>query len=162
MKKFRNPKETKKLGVRIAQLRVAAGYNIADIADMTGFSYQTISNIEKGVEATVSYIIEIAKAINVHPKELFDIKFEKQPRFKLSPQRKEKNRFKQSIDDLLENSDFFNTPQFVRDVLKELNFKASSKAESVIVSTALTRMVTDGRLKFNLVGRQKQYYKRKK
>ncbi|WP_276484749.1 helix-turn-helix domain-containing protein [Paraflavitalea pollutisoli] len=162
MKKFHNEKETKKVGAKIEQLRRAAGYNIADISDMTGFSYQALSRIEKGAETTVSYIIEIAKAIGVAPKDLFDVKFDKQPRYKLSPQRKEKLKPTQLLEELFESSDFFITPRFVRDVTAYFKEANNIELTSGSVSLALSRMVKKGLLKYNLVGRQKQFSKRKK
>lgn len=139
------------------QLRKAAGYSIADIADMTGFTYQTISRIEKTGEGSVTYIIEIAKAIGVPPKDIFDVKFGDKPRFSLSPNRKEKVNATMLIEDLYDNTDFFNSPRYVRDVLQYFYEKRKLKLNSVAISAVLGKMVKNKSLKFQVNGRQKMY-----
>lgn len=60
------------LGNRIKELRLISEFSIEDIASMTGFARQTITSVENGGSTDSSHLIEIAKAIGVHPKELFN------------------------------------------------------------------------------------------
>lgn len=160
MKKFRNKKITKQIGAKIQELREFAGLSITDVADMTGFSYPTISAIEKGEEVTASYLVEIAKAIGVHPMEALNIPVVIKPRFPLSPQKKERNRVTQKITKLYEATDFFNTPKFVRDVTQYFYDESKIKVSSDSVSIVLKRFVDLGKLTYKKVGRQNQYYKK--
>lgn len=150
-------KATKQIGENIRELRKLKGFEIEDIADMTGFPSATIRNIEKGNECTISYLIAIALALGVHPKELLDIKIKIKPLFPLSAKRKEKSRLTFRINKLLE-TDFFKIPRFVRDVClylaEEYNFKASSDAVSVI----LIRLKSQKKLLAKKEGRQNKYY----
>lgn len=160
MAKFHNPIDTKKVGRKITQLRTSAGFSISDIAEKTEFAYQTISNIEAGEETTLSYLIEIAKAIGVHPEEFFNgIKFSKQTRSKLNPKRKEKERITLRLQELSKHTDYFKVPRYVRDVVSYFKENFKQAPSSITVSVVLNRFVKDGVLKYNLVGRQKKYYK---
>jgi transcriptional regulator with XRE-family HTH domain len=162
VKKFRNKKITKQIGAKLRELREIADLSITDVADMTGFSYPTISAIEKGEEVTASYLVEIAKAIGVHPMEALNIPVIIKPRFPLSPQKKERNRVTQKITKLYEETDFFNTPKFVRDVVKYYYDESKIKVSSDSVSIVLKRFIDLGKLTYQKVGRQNQYYKNRK
>lgn len=157
MKKFRNKTITKQIGSRIKKLREGAGLSIPDIADMTGFSYPTISAIEKGQEVTASYLVEIAFAIGVHPKEIFDVDFVIKPRYKLSAKRKEKTRLTSRINDLLQ-SNFFSSPKFVKDVLTVLVNEYKTKTTASSISVILLRLVEQGALLKKKQGRQNLYF----
>lgn len=84
MAKYRNVYDTMLVGKRISELRKEKGFTLEDIAEMTRFSYSSLHAIEKGRDTGTSYLIEIAKAIGVHPQELFNVKMVIRPRFKLS------------------------------------------------------------------------------
>lgn len=129
---------------------------------MTGFKKQTIENIEKGEESTLSYLVEIAKAIGVHPKELLEVDFTIRPRFKLGPQRAEKNKLTERIKKLYSDTNFFQASRFVRDVEAHLKEVYKIKNSSAQISLILTRMEKEGLLKSKIVGRQKEYSKNTK
>ena len=162
MKKYRNKIETVKIGKRIQHFREVAELSISDVADMTGFTYPTIASIEGGEESTISYIIEICKAIGVHPSELFNMPFSLKPRNKLSPQKAERIFLTQRITALNKDSDFFDTPRFVRDVLLYLNDEFEIKANSTSVAVVLKRLADSGKLKIKKSGRQNLYQRRKR
>jgi transcriptional regulator with XRE-family HTH domain len=133
-----------------------------DVADMTGFTQSLLSAIENGAETGISHLIEIAKAIGVHPRELLDIPIEIKPRFALSPQRKERNRLTYTITRLCDESDFFDTGRFVRDVVDYLNIEANFKPNAVSVAVVLKRLADSGKLNFTTKGRQRQYFRKRK
>jgi transcriptional regulator with XRE-family HTH domain len=162
VKRFRNTKATKEIGTRIKDIRNQAGFSLDDVADMTGFTQSLLSAIENGAETGISHLIEIAKAIGVHPKDLLDIQIDIKPRFTLSPKRKERNRLTYSITKLCDETDFFETARFTRDVVEHLRIESKIKANAVSVAVILKRLTDSGILKFNTIGRQKQYFKKKK
>jgi transcriptional regulator with XRE-family HTH domain len=62
---------------RILEIRKQKGIVQEDLVDRTGFNLKQIGNIERGISNTsVSNIAAIARALGVHPKELFDFDFE--------------------------------------------------------------------------------------
>lgn len=162
MKPFRNKKVTSKIGARIRDFRNKAGLSLGDVADMTGFTQSSLSGIENGSETGISHLVEIAKAIGIHPKELFDFPIEIKPRFSLSPKRKERNKLTFNITSLCEETDFFNKPRFVREVVDQLRSDSKAKINPISVAVVLKRLHESGKLKYNLVGRQRQYYKKLK
>jgi transcriptional regulator with XRE-family HTH domain len=162
VKRYHNKKETSKIGAKIRDLRNKAGFSLDDVADMTGFTQSLLSAVENGSETGISHLIEIAKAIGVHPKEVLDLPMEIKPRFPLSPKRKERNRLTFRITELCNDTDFFETPRFVRDIVEQLRDDSKGKISSASVAVIMKRLNEAGKLKYNTVGRQKQYYKKRK
>lgn len=160
MANYHNKKETKKVGLRIQSLRLSKELTIEDVASMTGFDRKTIKSVEAGNNADTSHLIEIAKAIGVHPKELFDVPMEIKPRYKLSPRRLANNKLTNQVTKLALESNFFDKPKFVKDVLAYLFEEFNLKAESVHVSVILKRISDGGQLKFTKVGRSNYYSRR--
>ncbi len=162
MGNYQNKKDLKKIGKQVAALRAATEFSIEDIAFMTGFTRKTIVAIENGSNTDISHIIEIAKAIGVHPAEIFNLEFEIKPRFKLSPQRLNSTLLTKRIRKLAIETDFFISPKQVSDVLTYLLEEYKIKAQSTNTSVVLKRLVTEGKLSFQKSGRNNVYTKRKK
>lgn len=162
MAKFYNRKETKKIGSRIRELREAKELSIEDVSSLTGFARNTLNAIENGSNTDTTHLIEIAKAIGVHPMELFNVEIEIKSRYKLSPQRLARNLLTLRINKLGSETNFFDTPKFVSEVIQHLFEEFKIKADSIHTSVVLKRMVADGKLKFTKVGRQNQYGIKKK
>jgi transcriptional regulator with XRE-family HTH domain len=81
-KQYRNQAFIEKINKRIAEIREQKGIVQEDIVDRTGFTQKQVWSILSGVNNTsVSSIEAISKALEIHPKELFDFDFEiiKQP-----------------------------------------------------------------------------------
>jgi transcriptional regulator with XRE-family HTH domain len=81
-KQYRNQVFIEKINKRIAEIREQKGIVQEDIVDRTGFTQKQVWSILSGVNNTsVSSIEAISKALEIHPKELFDFDFEiiKQP-----------------------------------------------------------------------------------
>lgn len=164
MKKYHNTKETKKVGKQIRKLREEKNLSIGDIAQMTGFAHSTISSIENGGESDTSHLVEIAKAIGEHPMEMFNVSIDLKPRFKLDPNRQDRNLFTSRIRKIYEETDFFDTPKFVSEVVEYLKETYSIKAESsrTSISTVLKRLCKDNMLKYSKVGRRNLYVRKRR
>ena len=156
MARYHNTKEVLKIGEQITKLRESKNFSVEDIAAMTGFSRSTISRVEKGNESNTTHLIEIAKAIGVHPKEVFNVDFEIKPRFKLSGKRKEQQKLTMRIRTLI-SSGFFRSPKSVSDVSAVLKESSNIKANGVHLSGILRRFSSEGRLKYAKIGRKNVY-----
>lgn len=74
---YRDQDFIKKICQKIIEIRDKKGIVQEDLVDRTGFGIKQIGNIERGVSNTsVSNIAAIARALEVHPKELLDFDFE--------------------------------------------------------------------------------------
>lgn len=160
MSLYHNKKVTTKIGLRLKEQREAYKWEVEDIAEMTGFSANTVRAIENGRECNISYLIEIAFAIGIHPKDIFDVELTIKPRYKLSARRKEKTRLTSRINELL-HSNFFGTPRFVKDVLFVLANEYKAKTTASSVSVVLLRLVDQGYLLKKRQGRQNIYFTKK-
>ena len=64
-------------GEHLEKIRKAKKLSLRDVADMCSLDNSNISKIEKGkINITLGTIIELAKGLGVHPKELLDYDFE--------------------------------------------------------------------------------------
>ncbi|MBD1362977.1 helix-turn-helix transcriptional regulator [Mucilaginibacter sp. ZT4R22] len=85
---YRDQEFIKKVCEKIIEIRKRKGIVQEDLVDRTGFGIKQIGNIERGVSNTsISNIAAIAKALEVHPRELLDFDFEIP---KYSPLRKDR------------------------------------------------------------------------
>jgi len=74
---YRDQDFIKKVCARIIEIRKRKGIVQEDLVDRTGFGIKQIGNIERGISNTsISNIAAIAKALEVHPRELLDFEFE--------------------------------------------------------------------------------------
>lgn len=159
MARYRNKKDTKKLGERIKELRKKHEFNIEDIAAMTGFSRSTITAIEKGAETSTTHLLEIAKAIGVPPRILFDIEVELKPRYQLTRKRKDQSRITARIRTMIE-SGYFREPRLVNDIREYLSDSRQLKVSAAQLSVVLLRMVKEDGLKISKKGRKNLYYRK--
>ena len=106
-------------------------------------------------------MIEIAKAIGVHPMELFNVPFEISPRHKLPPNKGNRVFLTSRIKTLVQ-SDFFKTPKLVKDVVRFLSEESNIKIDSTKISVILKRQFEDGKLKYIKQGRKNLYSKKGK
>lgn len=73
MKYVRNEDGIIKLGQQIRKLRKLRKASMEDLSFEAGIEYSQLSRIERGIiNAGVSQLFNIAEALKVHPKELFD------------------------------------------------------------------------------------------
>jgi DNA-binding Xre family transcriptional regulator len=140
MPKYKNEQLLKEIGERVKDQRIKSELEIEDISEMTGFTSNTIRNLEDGNELTLSYFVEICKAIKIHPKDILDFKIDPQTRFKLSPSRKEKPRLTARIKLYLADN-YFLKDRTAHDILQELEEDYQVKSSTAAISVILNRMV---------------------
>ena len=86
-KQYRNQEFIDKITSRIDTIRKQKGIVQEDLVDRTGFTQKQVWNILSGItNPSISSLEAIAKALEVHPKELFDFDF---PLPKYPPLRKD-------------------------------------------------------------------------
>lgn len=156
MIRYKNEIVLKILGERLKAKRLKAELAIEDLAAMTGFSYNTISNIENGLETYITYFIEICFALGVHPKEIMDVELDVKPRFSLPASRLEKSRLTNRINALIE-ANYFQIERSASEVTQKLTSDHNSDFESKNVSVILTRLVKSSVLKTTKVGNKHLY-----
>ena len=161
MGNYQNKKDLIKIGKCVKMLLAKTDFSVEDIAYMTGFTRKTINAILNGSNTDLSHIIEVAKAIGVQPMEIFNIEFDLKPRFKLSPQRLNRNLLTKRLKRIAEETDFFITPKLVKDVRIYLADEFSVTTDSTNVSVVLKRLVNDGKLIFKKSGRKNSYFKKR-
>ena len=156
MARYKNETVLKKIGEKLKTERLKAELEIEDLAAMTGFSYNTISNIETGLETYLSYFIEVCFSLNIHPKEIMDILLDVKPRFSLPASRLEKSRLTNRINTLID-ADYFKIERSASDVTVKLITDYNSDFESKNVSVILARFVKGNILKTTKVGNRNFY-----
>jgi transcriptional regulator with XRE-family HTH domain len=147
------------IGKRIEEQRISQDLQPEDVAEMTGLTASTIRNIEKGNETYLSIFFAVCLAIEMHPKDMVDVKISLKPLFELSEPRKEKSRLTPRIDHLIE-TDFLKTERTANDVVNELAAVYEVKTETSNVSVILKRKVEEGKLNVSKKGRVNFYKKR--
>lgn len=161
MAKYRNDKVLKIIGERLKKQRKKLELKLEDIAEMTGFTYNTIRNMEMGNETGLSYFIEVCLALELHPKDVIDMDYKIKPRFELSAARKEKTRLTARVH-IFYDKGFFkeyrSTGQVVDKIEQDYGIKTTTSAVSVI----LNRMVKSERLKVKGENRKNFYIVNKK
>ncbi|WP_437920830.1 helix-turn-helix domain-containing protein [Sphingobacterium sp. LRF_L2] len=145
------------IGVRLRQRREALSYAKNDVAIMTGLTINTISALEKGKGASLYNFILICRALAIQPKEILGFDIDLSPLYSLPPDAKRKIEATQKLDNLVYNSDFFNTPRRVAEVIRELH---SDKADSNKFSVYLTGYCKEGQLEYIREGNIKKYKKK--
>jgi transcriptional regulator with XRE-family HTH domain len=157
MVRYKNEIALKNIGKRLKAERLKAELEIEDLAAMTGFSYNTISNIENGLETYLSYFLEVCFALGIHPKEILDIGLDIKPRFSLPASRREKSRLTNRINALIE-AGYFKIERSASEVTEKLSTDHNSDFESKNVSVILVRFVKSNVLKITKV-RNRNFYR---
>ncbi|WP_164123550.1 helix-turn-helix transcriptional regulator [Sphingobacterium luzhongxinii] len=147
-----------KIGDVFRQRREALSYSQNDVADMTGLTINTILFLEKGRGTTLNNFLLICRALQIQPRDVFESDIELAPLFGLSPESKKRIEKNQKLDYLVYESDFFETPRRVSDVIKELD---ADKADSNKYSVYLTGYCKEGGLDYIKEGNYKKYLKPK-
>ncbi|WP_255479681.1 helix-turn-helix domain-containing protein [Mucilaginibacter sp. E4BP6] len=88
---YRDQKFIENICRKIIEIRKRKGIVQEDLVDRTGFNLKQIGNIERGVSNTsVSNIAAIARALEIHPRELLDFDFEIPKNIPIRKERKSK------------------------------------------------------------------------
>ncbi len=158
MSRYKDKPNLVQLGANLTKQREALELSVEDVSEMTGFSAQTIRNIEAGQESSLSYIIAICQALDLHPTKAFDFPIKLEPRYKLSAARAEKTRLTQRIEGFVANN-YFNKGRTAKDVVAELNEVYQIQTTTSAVSVILKRKVDEQILKIDQKGQQRIYKK---
>lgn len=76
-KEFKTNPLQNSFGKQLKELRLSQGLSLRELAQRCNLDYSDISKYEKGeVNLQLSSIYELAKGLNVHPKELFNFYFD--------------------------------------------------------------------------------------
>ncbi|TDQ82833.1 helix-turn-helix transcriptional regulator [Sphingobacterium yanglingense] len=148
----------KVLGEKIRIRREELSYSQNDVADLTGLTTITVLALEKGRGTTLNNFLLICRALQIQPRDLFESDIELTPLFALPPESQKRVEKNQKLDHLVYDSDFFETPRRVSDVIKELN---ADKADSNKYSVYLTGYCKEGGLDYIKEGNYKKYLKKK-
>lgn len=143
MTRYKNKGLLKKLGSRIKSEREKRRLEIKDVSYLTGFTDLTIKNIENGEETTISYFVEICKAMAIHPRDVFDLEISMQPRYILSPNRVEKTRLTSRIMHYIDKG-YFIEERSAKDVLDQLFQDYKINTTTSAISVILKRLAEDG------------------
>ncbi len=156
MAKTAKNKALQAVGKKIKEERLRQNLEIADISDQTGLHYNTIRKMEGGHDVLLSSFVEVCFSLKLHPKNIFEVDLDIEPKFDLSPSRREKSRLTSRIKDLL-NKGFFTSWRGTRDVVQELNKGYALQADSKNISSIMKRLVLDHYLKLKKEGRKNLY-----
>lgn len=157
MPKYHNKEDVIKVGKQIRKLRVSNNLTIEDVASATGFATSTISGIENGNNTDTSHLLEIAKAIKVHPTQLFDIDIELESRNSSQLNNKTRNFLTHKLAEVVTNKTFFHTPRLVADVIAYIRINYNIESNSTHVSVVLKRLANQTLLKVEKKGRKNLY-----
>lgn len=131
-------------------------YSQKDVAQMTGLTINTVAAVEKGKGTTINNFLSICRALDIQPKLIFEKEIDLTPLYPIEPESKRRIENTQKLDALVYNSDFFNTPKRVSEVLTKLK---SDKNDSNKFSVYLTEYCKQGILEYQKVGNFKLYMK---
>ena len=146
------------IGVQFRLKREKLYFSQKDIADMTGITTNTISTVERGKGTTLNNFLSICRALHIQPKQLFEQDMDLTPLYELPPLNKRRLEITQKLDDLVYNSDFFDTPKRVSEVLSALK---SDKTESNKFSVYLASYCKEDVLEYTKQGNFNRYSKKR-
>lgn len=147
------------IGIRFRKRRDDLRYSQRDVAHMTGLTINTIAAVEKGKSTTIFNFLSICRALKIQPKSIFEKEIDLKPLYDIEPESKRRIETTQKLDDLVYNSDFFDTRRRVSEVLAKLK---SDKNDSNKFSVYLTEYCKHDVLEYEKVGNFKLYIKKLK
>lgn len=137
MAKYKDTELLEDLGNRLKSQRLKKRFLRVDVANKTGFAPQTIRDIEEGNETSLSYFTEVCKALEIHPKEIYDIEISLRPRNKTGVR---KNRITSGIKELIEDG-YFKKSRTSSKVASKLKERYEIETTSKTVASILKRQV---------------------
>lgn len=146
------------IGRRVRDRRDEKAYSQKDISNMTGLTVNMISNFENGKGATLNNFLLICRALGLQPREILDGDIALTPPYNLPPESRRRIEVTRKLDKLVTESDFFETPRRVAEVIKEVGH---DKSESNKFSVYLSGYCKEGHLDYIKAGKIKKYVKRK-
>lgn len=143
-----------KIGTRIRQQREALSYSQNDVANMTGLTVPTVAGLEKGAGSSLHNFLLVCRALKLQPREIFAEDIDLSPLYTLPPGSKKRIETTQKLEKLIQDTDFFQTPRRVAEVLEKLG---ADKQDSNKFSVYLTHYCKEGELSYIKEGNIKKY-----
>lgn len=146
------------IGLRFRARRNELYYSLRDLSNLTGISTGTLNGIEKGKDLTLTNFLVLCHSLQIQPKTFFenDIAFDSP--YSLPPEVQERIAVSKNLDNLVYNSDFFNTPKRVAEVLHELGV---DRSQSNKFSVYLSAYCEEGALEYEQLHNYKKYRKKR-
>ncbi|WP_312186171.1 helix-turn-helix transcriptional regulator [Sphingobacterium sp.] len=146
------------IGLRFRAKRNDLYYSLRDVSNLTGISTGTLNGIEKGKDLTLTNFLVLCRSLEIQPKVFFQRDIDFTPPYSLPPDAQERISISKKLDDLVYDSDFFQRPRRVSEVLKKLQI---DKNQSNKFSVYLTSYCEEGALSCEQHGNYKTYHKKK-
>lgn len=146
------------IGKLVRQRREELSYARRDVANMTGLSTNSVAALERGHNTSLNSFLLVCRALQIQPKQVFDQEIELIPLYDLPPESNKRVEVTRRLDRLVHESDFFDTPRRVAEVLKRLEW---DKRDSNKFSVYLSGYCKEGALEYITDGNIKRYKKKK-
>lgn len=147
------------VGQKFRERREKLFFTQRDVAFMTGLTINTIAAVEKGKSTTMYNFLLICCALNIQPKIILEENIKLGPLYTIGPESRLRIEITQKLNDLVNNSDFFESPRRVSEVLTELKL---DKNDSNKFSVYLTAYCKEGVLEYEMTGNFKRYKRKNK
>lgn len=145
------------IGEQLRIQREKIYYTLKDVANMTGLTTNTIAAIEKGKGASLNNFILICRALKIQPNSIFKKPIDLTPLYNIPPESKRRIELTKELDDLVYNSNFFEVPRRVSEIIHQLN---GNKEQSNKFSVYLSSYCAEGTLEYEKHGNYKEYRKK--
>lgn len=133
-------------------------YSQRDVAELTDLTVNTVSALENGRGATMNNFLLICRSLQIQPRDIFAEDVDLTMDQELSPRSRRRLENTRRLEELVFNTDFFNTPKRVSEVLRELDLDRSLSNR---YSVYLASYCKEGILEDIPEGNIKKYHKRK-
>lgn len=146
------------IGEQLRVQREKLYYSLKDVANMTGLTTNTITAIERGKGASLNNFVLICRALKIQPQTVFSKPIDLTPLYNIPPESKRRIELTKELDELVYNSDFFEVPRRVSEVIKQMD---ADKEQSNRFSVYLGSYCEEGTLEYEKHGNYKEYRKSK-
>lgn len=146
------------IGKLLRRRREELSFAQKDVANMTGLTINSISSLERGKNTSLHSFLLVCRALQIQPKQIFNEDIDLTPLYKLPPDSKKRIETTRKLDTLVHESNFFDTPKRVAEVLEKLE---SDKRDSNKFSVYLSGYCKEGALEYIKEGNIKRYKKKK-
>jgi transcriptional regulator with XRE-family HTH domain len=154
---YTNENILEEVGEQLRVQREKIYYTLKDVANMTGLTINTIAAIERGKGASLNNFILICRALKIQPHTIFKKPIDLTPLYNIPPESKRRIELTKELDDLVYNSNFFEIPRRVSEIIQQLN---ANKEQSNKFSVYLSSYCAEGTLEYEKHGNYKEYRKK--
>lgn len=144
------------IGNRLKDRRTELSYSQADISSLSGLTVNTISSVENGGGTTMNNFLLLCRSLRLQPRDVFLDDIVLDSMFELPPNTRRRLDVTQRLHALVHDSNFFDQPRRVSEVLKTLELDS---AVSNKFSVYLTGYCNEGVLVAEKSGKINKYRK---